>query len=51
MQIRMILQRLREDEEELRLAYQKEPCEERLQELLSLQARISELEALVHSGQ
>ncbi len=46
-----LLRRLRDNLTELELAYQHEPCEERLQDVLNLQARIMELESLVHNGQ
>lgn len=51
MQNREILHRMRENLAEAELAYQNEPCEERLSEVLELQARVRELEALVHTGQ
>ena len=47
------LQRMRDTEQEMALAYQHEPCSERLDELLAVQSRISDLEAEIqaHSDQ
>lgn len=46
-----LLHSMKESLVEAELAYRNEPCEERLQEVLQLQARVTELERLVHSVQ
>ena len=51
MQAKELLPRVREHLEEAELAYSNEPCEERLQEVLTLQARVMELDTLVRSQQ
>lgn len=51
--ITTLLMRMRDTEQEMALAYRQEPCAERLDDLLAIQARIMELEAELqaHSGQ
>lgn len=51
--LELILDRIRDTEQEMALAYRNEPCSERLDDLLNIQARISQIEAEIqaHSGQ
>lgn len=51
MQARELLNIIKQNLNEAELAYQQEPCEERLQEVLQLQARVMELEQTVYSQQ
>lgn len=51
MQPKDLLSIMQSNEREAALAYKQEPTEQRLTELLGIQARITELEVLVNSVQ